>query len=75
MRLQGKQMGFAGRAVPDPWGSLRPAHNVAVKVALCGEFSGVLVIGPSGAASVQAAGGVWSNVQCQTALDGVWFVR
>ena len=53
----------------------RPAHNVAVKVALCGEDSGMLVIGPGGEATVQAEGGNWANAQCQTSLDGVWFAR
>ena len=53
----------------------RPAHNVAVKVALCGRDSGELIIGPGGQATVQAAGGNWTNAQCQTALDGVWFAR
>jgi hypothetical protein len=53
----------------------RPAHNVAVKVALCGRDSGELIIGPGGQATVQAGGGNWANAQCQTALDGVWFPR
>jgi hypothetical protein len=53
----------------------RPAHNVAVKVALCGSDSGMLVIGPGGEATVQAEGGNWANAQCQTSLDGVWFAR
>jgi len=51
----------------------RPAHNVAVKVALCGRDSGDLVIGPGGEATVQAEGANWVNAQCQTSLDGVWF--
>lgn len=51
----------------------RPAHNVAVKVALCGRDSGDLVIGPGGEATVQAEGANWANAQCQTSLDGVWF--
>ena len=54
---------------------LRPSHNVAVKIALCGRDSGELVIGPGGQATVQAEGGNWSNAQCQTSLDGVWFPR
>jgi hypothetical protein len=53
----------------------RPAHNVAVKVALCGRDSGELIIGPGGQATVEAGGGIWANAQCQTALDGVWFAR
>jgi len=53
----------------------RPTHNVAVKVALCGEDSGVLTIGPNGAATVQAEAGNWTNAQCQTSLDGVWFAH
>jgi hypothetical protein len=53
----------------------RPARNVAVKVALCGRDSGELIIGPGGQATVQAGGGNWTNAQCQTALDGVWFPR
>jgi hypothetical protein len=53
----------------------RPAHNVAIKVALCGEDSGDLVIGPGGQATVRAGGGNWANAQCQTSLDGVWFAR
>ncbi|HEV2377682.1 MAG TPA: hypothetical protein VGS19_36660 [Streptosporangiaceae bacterium] len=55
--------------------SFRPAHNVVVKVALCGRDSGDLVIGPGGEATVQAEGAIWANAQCQTALDGVWFSR
>jgi len=55
--------------------AFRPAHNVAIKVTLCGEDSGMLVIGPGGEATVQAEGGNWSNAQCQTSLDGVWFAR
>jgi len=54
---------------------MRPAHNVAVKVALCGRDSGFLVIGPGGEATVQAEAGNWANAQCQTSLDGVWFAR
>ena len=53
----------------------RPAHNVVVKVALCGRDSGELIIGPGGQATVEAEGGIWANAQCQTALDGVWFPR
>jgi hypothetical protein len=53
----------------------RPAHNVAIKVALCGRDSGDLIIGPGGQATVQAEGGNWTNAQCQTSLDGVWFAR
>ena len=55
--------------------SFRPAHNVVVKVALCGRDSGDLIIGPGGEATVQAGGGNWTNAQCQTSLDGVWFAR
>jgi hypothetical protein len=55
--------------------AFRPAHNVAVKVALCGRDSGELVIGPGGEATVQAEGGDWADAQCQTSLDGVWFAR
>jgi hypothetical protein len=55
--------------------SFRPAHNVAIKVALCGGDSGMLVIGPGGEATVQAEGGHWAYAQCQTSLDGVWFAR
>ena len=55
--------------------AFRPAHNVAVKVALCGNDSGTLIIGPGGEATVQAEGGNWSDAQCQTSVDGVWFAR
>ena len=55
--------------------AFRPAHNVAVKVALCGNDSGTLIIGPGGEATVQAEGGHWSDAQCQTSVDGVWFAR
>jgi len=63
---------------PEPFtlpAAFRPAHNVAVKVALCGEDSGFLTIGPGGEATVQAEGANWANAQCQTSLDGVWFAR
>jgi hypothetical protein len=55
--------------------AFRPAHDVAVKITLCGRESGELVIGPGGEATVRAGGGIWSNAQCQTSLDGVWFSR
>jgi hypothetical protein len=53
----------------------RPAHNVVVKVALCGRDSGDLIIGPGGEATLQAEGGNWTDAQCQTSLDGVWYAR
>jgi hypothetical protein len=53
--------------------SMRPSTNVFVPVDLCGATNGRLVISPSGAVTVQAEGGTFSNAQCFTSLDGVSF--
>lgn len=53
--------------------SLRPAVNVYVPVDLCNATNGRLVIQPSGAVSVEAEGGAFSNAQCFTSLDGASF--
>jgi hypothetical protein len=53
--------------------SLRPATNVYVPIDLCNATKGRLFIQPSGAVTVQAEGGVFSNAQCFTSLDGASF--
>jgi hypothetical protein len=51
----------------------RPASEVYVKVSLCNAANGRLDITPSGTVTVDAEGGVWSNAQCFTSLDGASF--
>jgi hypothetical protein len=52
----------------------RPATNVYVPVDLCNATNGRLLIQPSGAVSVQAEGGTFTNAQCFTSLSGAWFL-
>ncbi|HWY94368.1 MAG TPA: hypothetical protein VNX69_04225 [Steroidobacteraceae bacterium] len=54
--------------------AFRPATDVYVPVDLCNATNGRLFIQASGAVTVQAQGGVFSNAQCFTSLDGAWFV-
>jgi hypothetical protein len=54
--------------------AFRPTTDVYVPVDLCNATNGRLFIQPSGAVTVQAQGGVFSNAQCFTSLDGAWFV-
>jgi hypothetical protein len=51
----------------------RPARNVFVPVDLCNAAKGTLFITPSGAVTVEAEGGKFSNAQCFTSLDGASF--
>ena len=53
--------------------AFRPATDVYVPVDLCNATNGRLYIQPTGAVSVQAEGGTFSNAQCFTSLDGAWF--
>jgi|HubBroStandDraft_2_1064218.scaffolds.fasta_scaffold12796_5 hypothetical protein len=53
---------------------LRPVHDVYVPVDLCDATNGRLFIQPTGAVTVEAEGGTFSNAQCFTSLDGAWFV-
>jgi hypothetical protein len=54
--------------------NLRPQSEVYVPVTLCGAAKGRLRINPStGAVTVAAEGGAWSNARCFTSLDGVSF--
>jgi hypothetical protein len=52
----------------------RPVTDVYVPIDLCDATNGRLHIQPSGAVTVQAEGGIFSNAQCFTSLDGAWFV-
>jgi hypothetical protein len=54
--------------------ALRPAYNVYVKVDMCGATNGRLDISPNGDVRVEPEGGVWSNAQCFTSLDGASFI-
>jgi len=51
----------------------RPLTNVYVPVDLCNATNGRLDIQPTGAVTVEAEGGTFSNAQCFTSLDGAWF--
>jgi hypothetical protein len=53
----------------------RPVTNVFVPVDLCNANNGRLSIQPSGAVTIQAENGTFSNAQCFTSLDGVSFVQ
>jgi hypothetical protein len=51
----------------------RPAHDVYVAADLCGATNGRLYIQTNGKVTVQAQT-AFSDAQCFTSLDGVWFV-
>lgn len=51
----------------------RPPQDVFVPVDLCNATNGRLQIQSTGAVTVQAEGGNFSNAQCFTSLDGVVF--
>jgi hypothetical protein len=53
--------------------AFRPAADVYVPVDLCDATNGRLWIQTNGVVNVQAQGGVFSNAQCFTSLDGAWF--
>ena len=53
----------------------RPAHDVNVKVDLCGAHNGALYITTAGEVNVTAFGTNWGSAQCFTSLDGVSFAR
>jgi hypothetical protein len=55
--------------------AFRPVTNVYVPVDLCNATNGRLFIQTNGAVTVQAEGGVFSNAQCFTSLDGASFVQ
>jgi hypothetical protein len=55
--------------------SLRPAGVVFVSVDLCNATYGRLQIEPTGVATVEAQGGVFSDAACFTGLDGVSFAK
>jgi hypothetical protein len=54
--------------------AFRPVTAVYVPVDLCNATNGRLFIQTNGAVTVQSEGGVFSNAQCFTSLDGAWFV-
>jgi hypothetical protein len=51
--------------------AFRPTTDVYVPVDLCGGTNGRLLIRPDGTVSVYAEGGIFSNAQCFTSLEGV----
>src|SRR5580704_1870856 len=53
----------------------RPATDVFAQVDLCASTNGRLHIQTSGAVTVEAEGGTFSNAGCFTSLDGVSFAR
>src|SRR5215467_10408337 len=53
----------------------RPAHDINVKVDLCGAHNGALYITPAGQVNVLAFGTNRTSAQCFTSLDGVSFAR
>jgi hypothetical protein len=55
--------------------AFRPAADVYVPVDLCDASNGRLIISTNGDVSVQAENGTFSNAQCFTSLEGVWFVQ
>jgi hypothetical protein len=55
--------------------AFRPVTNVYVPIDLCNATKGRLLIQPTGAVSVQAENGTFSNAACFTSLDGVSFVQ
>ena len=62
---------------PDPFvmpATMRPAADVYIPIDLCNSTTGRLHITSAGIVDVEAEGGVFSNAQCFTSLDGVWFV-
>jgi hypothetical protein len=67
-----------GGTNPQPFtlpAAFRPVTNVYVPIDLCNATKGRLVIQTNGTVSVQAEGGVFSNAQCFTSLDGASFVQ
>jgi hypothetical protein len=55
--------------------SFRPRTEVYVPVDLCNATNGRIQIEPNGVVAVEAEGGVFSNAQCFTSLDGAWFAQ
>jgi hypothetical protein len=53
----------------------RPVTNVYVPIDLCNANKGRLVIQTNGVVNVEAEGGVFSNAQCFTSLEGASFVQ
>jgi hypothetical protein len=51
----------------------RPVDAVYIPVDLCNATNGRLEILPTGMVTVEAEGGVFSNAQCFTSLEGAWF--
>ena len=64
--------GTTGQAFTLPAG-MRPSTNVYIPVDLCGATKGRLFIQSSGAVTVFAENGTFSNAQCFTSLDGASF--
>ena len=54
--------------------AFRPGYSVFVPVDMCNGTNGRLDISPNGDVRVEPEGGVWSNAQCFTSLDGVSFI-
>lgn len=51
----------------------RPKTDVYIPLDLCNATNGRLHITPAGVADVEVEGGVFSNAQCFTSLDGAWY--
>lgn len=64
--------GSSGVAFTLP-GGLAPASNLYVPVDLCNATKGRLLIQTSGVVMVEAEGGLFTNAQCFTSLEGVSF--
>jgi hypothetical protein len=69
---------IASGGTPQPFtlpARFSPVTNVYVPVDLCNANKGRLFIQTSGVVTIQAEGGVFSNAQCFTSLDGASFVQ
>jgi hypothetical protein len=55
--------------------AFRPVTDVYVPVDLCNTTKGRLHITPTGVVDVEAEGGVFTNAQCFTSLEGASFVQ
>ncbi len=52
-----------------------PPHAGLRASGLCNATNGRIQIEPNGVVAVEAEGGVFSNAQCFTSLDGAWFAQ
>ena len=73
VHLKGAISGGASPSVFTLPSAFRPATNTYVPVDLCNATKGRLLVQPSGDVTVQAEGGVFTNAQCFTSLEGASF--